>query len=37
GQILLIKWLISTSDEGNLRVVRLVLEGPQKLSDYKNN
>jgi hypothetical protein len=37
GQILLIKWLISTSDEGNLRVVRLILEGPQKLSDYRNN
>ena len=37
GQILLIKWLISTSEEGNLRVVRLVLEGPQKLSDYKND
>lgn len=34
GQITLIKWLISTSEEGNLRVVRLVLEGPQYLKDY---
>ena len=35
GEITLIKWQISTNDEGNLRVIRIPLEGPKKLSDYK--
>ena len=35
GQISLIKWHIATSEEGNLRVTRVLLEGPQKLSDYR--
>ncbi len=34
GTITLIKWHIATSDDGVLRVVRVVLEGPRKLSDY---
>ncbi|MBA6315311.1 metallophosphoesterase [Cellulophaga baltica] len=36
GSISLIKWHISTTEDGTLRVVRVLLEGPQKLSDYKN-
>ena len=34
GKISLIKWQINTTDDGTLRVVRILLEGPQKLSDY---
>ena len=34
GQISLIKWQIATTEEGILKVVRILLEGPQKLSDY---
>ncbi|MGB5556357.1 MAG: metallophosphoesterase [Flavobacteriaceae bacterium] len=34
GKISLIKWQISTTDDGTLRVVRVLLEGPEKLSDY---
>ena len=34
GTISLIKWQIATTDDGILRVVRILLEGPQKLSDY---
>ncbi len=34
GGISLIKWQISTTDDGTLRVVRVLLEGPQKLSEY---
>jgi hypothetical protein len=34
GAISLIKWQIATNEEGILRVVRLLLEGPEKLSDY---
>lgn len=37
GKITLIKWNISTTVDGTLKVVRLVLEGPQKISDYKTN
>lgn len=39
GQISLIKWHIETSVDGTLKVVKLLLEGPQKLADYreKNN
>jgi len=36
GNISLIKWQINTTDDGTLRVVRILLEGPQKLSDYIN-
>ena len=34
GAISLIKWQISTSDDGTLKIVRVLLEGPQKLTDY---
>jgi predicted phosphodiesterase len=34
GQITLIKWQIETTLDGTLKVVRLLLEGPQKLVDY---
>lgn len=34
GQISLIKWQISTTEEGVLQVVRLLLEGPERLEDY---
>ncbi|QCW98628.1 serine/threonine protein phosphatase [Aggregatimonas sangjinii] len=35
GKISLIKWHISSTEDGTLRVVRVLLEGPQKLSDYR--
>ncbi|MBU2995525.1 metallophosphoesterase family protein [Cellulophaga baltica] len=35
GNISLIKWHIATTEDGILRVVRELLEGPQKLSNYK--
>ena len=34
GKISLIKWHIQTDESGALRVVRKLLEGPQKLTDY---
>lgn len=34
GQISLIKWHIETSTDGTLKVVRVLLEGPQFLSTY---
>jgi hypothetical protein len=34
GKISLIKWQIATTEEGILQVVRKLLEGPEKLSDY---
>jgi len=34
GKIVLIKWHIATKPDGTLQIVRLVLEGPQKLEDY---
>ncbi|MEP2056650.1 metallophosphoesterase [Maribacter litoralis] len=37
GNISLIKWQINTTDDGTLRVVRILLEGPQKLSDYMDS
>lgn len=37
GEISLIKWQIATTDEGILKVVRILLEGPQKLTDYAQN
>jgi predicted phosphodiesterase len=35
GAISLIKWHISTSENGTLQVMRILLEGPQKLIEYK--
>lgn len=35
GAISLIKWHVSTNDEGNLRVSRVLLEGPTNIIDYK--
>lgn len=35
GQISLIKWHISTTDDGILQIVKTILEGPKKLSDYE--
>ncbi|TYB79033.1 metallophosphoesterase [Bizionia myxarmorum] len=37
GEIALIKWQIATTDDGTLKVVRVLLEGPRKLADYKTN
>ncbi|MBD0823657.1 metallophosphoesterase family protein [Aestuariibaculum marinum] len=37
GNITLIKWLIDTNDDGILQIVRVVLEGPRKLTDYSSN
>ncbi len=36
GTISLIKWQIATKDDGTLQIVRLLLEGPQKLIDYQD-
>ncbi|RFN59410.1 metallophosphoesterase [Marixanthomonas ophiurae] len=35
GEISLVKWNISTTEDGTLKVVRILLEGPQQLIDYK--
>ena len=35
GGISLIKWQIATTDDGTLKIVRVLLEGPRKLSEYK--
>jgi len=35
GKISLIKWQIETNEEGFLQIVKVLLEGPQKLSSYK--
>ncbi len=37
GNITLIKWQISSKDDGTLQIVRRVLEGPQKLADYQKS
>ena len=37
GQITLIKWQIETTTDGTLKVVRLVLEGPQQLKEYQKH
>jgi hypothetical protein len=37
GNIALIKWQIATTEDGILRVVRVLLEGPQRLIDYREN
>lgn len=34
GTISLIKWHIATTEDGTLKVVRKLLEGPQRLKDY---
>ena len=34
GTITLIKWQISTSEDGTLKIIRVPLEGPQKLTDF---
>lgn len=36
GQISLIKWQIETTTDGTLKVVRILLEGPQRLMDYRD-
>ena len=35
GEISLIKWSISTKEDGTLQIVKTILEGPQKLIDFK--
>lgn len=35
GSISLIKWQIATTDDGTLKIVKVLLEGPRKLIDYK--
>jgi len=35
GAISLIKWQIETTEEGVLKIIRVLLEGPKKLIDYK--
>lgn len=35
GEIALIKWQIATKDDGTLQIVRVLLEGPKKLIDFK--
>ena len=34
GEISLIKWQVSTKDDGTLQIVRVLLEGPKSLRDY---
>ena len=34
GAISLVKWQIATTEEGVLKIIRMVLEGPQTLSSY---
>ncbi len=36
AEITLIKWHTTTHDDGTIQIVRTVLEGPEKLSDYLN-
>ncbi|MFQ3238483.1 MAG: putative phosphodiesterase [Olleya marilimosa] len=35
GSISLIKWQIATKEDGTLQIVRVLLEGPRRLLDYK--
>ena len=37
GAISLIKWQIATTEDGTLQIVRVLLEGPRKLVDYRTN
>ncbi len=34
GSITLIKWQISTTEDGTLKIIRVPLEGPQKLTEF---
>ena len=34
GEISLIKWQVSTKDDGTLQIIRVLLEGPKSLRDY---
>ncbi|GAA4115668.1 hypothetical protein GCM10022393_15910 [Aquimarina addita] len=34
GSITLIKWQIATTEDGTLKIIRVPLEGPQKLTDF---
>ena len=36
GCISLIKWNISTTKDGTLKVIRVILEGPERISDYRS-
>lgn len=35
GQITLVKWQVATTEDGYLKIIRIVLEGPQDLSAYQ--
>jgi predicted phosphodiesterase len=37
GTISLIKWQIATKEDGTLQIVRVLLEGPINISDYKTD
>lgn len=37
GTISLIKWQIATKEDGTLQIVRVLLEGPRKLIDYRTS
>jgi len=37
GTISLIKWQIATTEDGTLKVLRILLEGPQEISEYNTN
>ena len=37
GEISLIKWQIATTEDGTLKILRVLLEGPEKLADYKRS
>ena len=37
GELSLIKWHIDTKPDGTLQIVRVLLEGPEKLVDYKTD
>ncbi len=37
GEISLIKWQIATNEDGILQIVRVLLEGPKKLVDYRTS
>lgn len=34
GEITLVKWQVATTEEGYLKIIRIVLEGPQRLKSY---
>ena len=36
GEIVLIKWQIASKQDGSLQIVRIILEGPEKLANYTN-